>query len=611
MRSSKRKWRAQLGATMMLLVAVIAFLILPIGGLLAFEIGRANLCQQQLQNAVDAASLAGVATLAMNDNPNSQVAHDNAVAAAMDVFRQNSILGMDLSGSNTTEQAVPNTNPGPGQADLYFEFLDPITGAVLPRSDPRAQKLQVFGVIGTQPAFGRYLGVNNFDVRTNSHGAVPDLDVVLCYDCSGSIDDQTNVTLVRRVWNDNPLYKTQYLTPVAPGRPANGTIFNIAQPSPTGTSLNGAPPQWLSQLPGFDCDYPLRSGFQSGNYSGSEVGMPPGNSVPPPAVQPVPPVPPLPPGFGGFGAPAAGAQMFTDMVVNIDGNTTFGGCVYNGFNFPNIAALVEAARGNLDTPAAYSSSRAYSSCPSIVPRVGYQAAYLEAANKNSQPIQAARDASTLFAQIINNDTTAHFGFVAFNQTVGANDSSRIFGYNEVDSSPAYGPDPGRALPMSRLDSTPANSRFLEINQAIGGGGTVPIPGPVATGSTNIGAAVSTAVDQLITNQRPNAVRAIVLFTDGQPTAGGPLAADPWANARDAAVRARNAGIPVYCIGLAQTPAIIPGQNSILNDTDNNPASGGIAAISGQGAKFYQVVNQAQLRLAFEKIARRLVQLVQR
>ena len=98
-----------------------------------------------------------------------------------------------------------------------------------------------------------------------------------------------------------------------------------------------------------------------------------------------------------------------------------------------------------------------------------------------------------------------------------------------------------------------------------------------------------------------------MFTDGQPTAGG---SDPFAYARLAATHARDAGIPVYCIGLATNPTIAINETAILNDTNSNPTSGGIAAISGQGALYYQVTNSTQLRATFEKIARHLVQLVQ-
>ncbi len=77
----------------------------------------------------------------------------------------------------------------------------------------------------------------------------------------------------------------------------------------------------------------------------------------------------------------------------------------------------------------------------------------------------------------------------------------------------------------------------------------------------------------------------------------------------AAVVAKGKGIPVYTIGLAQNPEIVPSETAILNDTNSNPSSGGIAAIAGNGGQFYIVTNVNNLRLTFENVARHLSQLV--
>jgi hypothetical protein len=127
--------------------------------------------------------------------------------------------------------------------------------------------------------------------------------------------------------------------------------------------------------------------------------------------------------------------------------------------------------------------------------------------------------------------------------------------------------------------------------------------------SNIGAALHKAVQTLKSDSRKGSVRAIVLFTDGQPSDGGPLDNDPWMNARKAAQEAREEGIAIYTIGLAQNPAIMPGEIDILNDTNKDPASGGVAAIAGNGGTFNLVTDSKKLRVAFEKIARRLVEIV--
>ncbi|HEY9869269.1 MAG TPA: hypothetical protein V6D08_08895, partial [Candidatus Obscuribacterales bacterium] len=89
----------------------------------------------------------------------------------------------------------------------------------------------------------------------------------------------------------------------------------------------------------------------------------------------------------------------------------------------------------------------------------------------------------------------------------------------------------------------------------------------------------------------------------------PLDSDPWRNARKAAVECKKAGIPLYTIGLAQNPEIVPDEVAILNDTNADPSSGGMAAIAGNGGKFFLVTDANDLRRTFEHIARQLVQLV--
>jgi len=68
---------------------------------------------------------------------------------------------------------------------------------------------------------------------SKSEGSVPQLDVVMCFDTSGSIDDQTPVTLVARLDNGGT-NKYQIM--------GNDTIWNLVGRSPTGCTLNAYPP---------------------------------------------------------------------------------------------------------------------------------------------------------------------------------------------------------------------------------------------------------------------------------------------------------------------------------------------------------------------------------
>ncbi|MBX9769762.1 MAG: VWA domain-containing protein, partial [Candidatus Obscuribacterales bacterium] len=190
--------------------------------------------------------------------------------------------------------------------------------------------------------------------------------------------------------------------------------------------------------------------------------------------------------------------------------------------------------------------------------------------------------------------------VAFADAAGSSASSTQSLAN-IDSNYNPGGTGNFATPQIVLDSTPTNTNYDTIINIL--------PSTRATTGTNIGDALDEAVTQLKNHNRAGSKKAIVLFTDGQPTVGQPLSSDPWTNARKAAQNAKAQGIPVYTIGLAQNPEIIPGEVQILNDTNSSTSNGGIAAIAGNGGKFFLVTKTSDLRKTFENIARQLVQLV--
>lgn len=584
--------RSACGQSLILLIAICSMMAIPLIGMTSFEIGRLMLCKQQLQNASDAAALTAVAQLASADNTSPTQAHQDAITAALGVFQKNTVLGRLLTSSSlaSTEGASVST----GQASLYFEFVDPITGVVQPISSPSAKIVRLYVSYGLEPAFGKFLGLGNYGVTALAKGAVPQLDVVLCFDVSGSMDDQTPVTLVRRKWNEN-LNRVVYNIPVDVSGPGQGTIYNIIQPGEKGTSLNAMSPQLLDQAAirddnqlGFEFSEYLKwyyaensSGLRSLNNP-VDAGAPPGNCPP------------------GNAATYDGFPTFTDLVVNIDGNTTFQGININGYDFPSYAVLVEAARGNLENQAVYQSSRANTAMGMVQPKPGYQHAYQNAVLNQLQPIHNSIVAAQTFIDILNTDTDCHFGFASFDGDIGTSPTS-------TESWPSidywYGSNANYPLPSIPLNSATGTTNYTQVNNAIAS--------CVSLGSTNFGAAVHQAVLDIKAHRRKGSVPAIVLFTDGEPTQpSGPLdSTDGDNNARLAAVEARNAGIPVYTIGLAQNQAIIPAETAILTDANSNPSTGGMAGIAGHGGTFNLVTDSASLRAAFEKIARHLVELV--
>lgn len=577
------KQRTASGASVIMLITLLGLLVLPILAMFAFEVSRTVLATQMLKNSTDAAALAAVATLASADIKDPVAAHANAKKVALNLYKQNTVLGQPLTDSSivTSKGGSPNAL----QSELFFEFLDPITKQPLPEGNANGRVVRLTAAYGMVPAFGKFLGLNKQVITAASHGAVPQLDVVVCFDVSGSIDDETKITLVKRQWDDT-LQKIVYKTPTNTST-NHGSIRDIVKPPATGTSFNAAFPMALSSVGrGMEfseeiADDANAKGMRS-NSVFPEQGQAPGNF---------------------YGAPTFDGShtgSFTDLVVNLDGNDTFGGfTTTNGYSFPDIATMVEASRGNLETDALRTSSKA--DTVTVAAKSGYQAEYFKEAMLHLQPIQDAKDAVGIFCQIINNNADAHFGLVAFDHMVGTSATS---GENRrtLDDNTPYGAVVNIPVPLIALDKADNATKYNDVLNAM--------PPLVAKGSTNIGLAVKTAVDQLKTNGRINAVKAIILFTDGQPTAGGPLDNDYWANARKAAVEAQKAGVAVYTIGLATNAALIPNQTAILNDTNSNPTSGGIAAISGQGATFHQVTDSKKLREAFQKVARHLVQLVQ-
>lgn len=587
MHSMEKKYisnRKRTGQSMIALVMLVGLVIIPLLGIFTFEIGRLHLAKQQLQNASDAAALTAVATLASQDNADPTAAHEDAMLTALGIFKRNFVLGTELV--KTTITGTSNVEPANGSATIFFEFVNPITMQVEPISSPNAKIVRVSSLFKTNTAFGKYIGIKDLTVNALAKGAVPQLDIILCFDVSGSMDDQTPVTFIKRKWDQT---KIVYDVATAARGNAQGKLYDILNPGQTGSTVNAAEPQsfdltyWKSELQFADslakgAGVP---GLRSLNGY-PDQGKPPGNC--PPGVAPT---------WDGYNA-------FTDLVVNIDGNNSFTGFTFEGYRFPDLATLVEAARGNLDNQTVFMSSKAYTSV-TVSPQAGYQEAYRKAAAQRLQPMKDAKDASSLFTQIINTDTDAHFGFVAFDGEIGtAPDSTE--GWYSIDGQVTYGPFKQFALPVVPIDKAPGKTNYAEVNTAI--------KSCVALGATNIGAAVNKAVQELKANAREGSVKAIVLLTDGQPTLpGGPLDSDPWTNARKAAVAARDAGIPVYTIGLAQNQDIIAGQTAILNDTNRDPNSGGVAGIAGHGGTFNLVTTSSQLRKTFEKIARHLVELV--
>jgi hypothetical protein len=628
--------RSARGAGIVVLVFLLAFFVIGVIGVFAFEVTRNNSCRDELRSSCEAAALAAAAALASSNFTSASASHDNAEKAAMQAFVSNSIVGTLLSdvnwydsrgpvgGAQSTNGATgkpdpnappvagnPSNSTGQGNAtgqgngasgtgggglspqqilasqppagwvNFYIEFLTPQGGqSQWNQSDGRI--VHVVAVFGEEPSFAKYAGLTAVAVTSQARAQVPQMDIMMCFDVSGSIDDQSRVTFVKRWLNGGTISYT--IATTLAGTPAEGTIYGILQPAPTGTSVGVERPQALSSS---GSQLTFNPGLRSG---GADSGQPPG---------------------GGSGGP----NDFTDLVANLDGNNHFISFTYTDpgsgqvYAFPSLGAVVEAARGNLENAAVFASSMAGASLTGVTPQAGYQNAYFNLCHQAAQPIGAARLAAQRFFVLMNNNTDAQFGYISFsNRMPSLNPAGTLPTTQNISSNYPAGGNVTPAYPGEPLG----------LNTAATIGNTL-IPLTVADGSTDIGDALQMAVDQLVAGGRPGSNKAIVFFTDGQPTVG------PSWNA--AATEANTKGIAIYTVGMAQNSAIIPAECNNLNDQAGKaitytdpitgststyaPATPGMAAVAGHGSKFFLVTNYNDLNFVFENIARQLVQLTVR
>lgn len=591
----RRKPKGQ--SMIVLIVFLIVFFILLLG-MTAFEFARYSLCCQQFQHCVDIAALGGAAGLASAQTTNQGTAQSAAIQTAQWMMEQNYILDTSLAGKTnwSSGSSIPSMPSVKNTANMAFTWVDPETG--VPTGVPGDQKVfRVSGCYAYPPMVGSWIGLGNNTlgaVVAIGNGGGTMLDVVLCFDLSGSIDDSTKVTLVDR-WSPS-VGNTTYT------RKRENTLYvATSETNDTGSPCNALYPQFLNQA-------------QINSFSITRRGQTQGERAP--------------------SSSSTGGTTFTDLVVNLDENDVFGGGTFGGLPFPNVGTLVEAARGNLESIAVANAASVNYGTLGVTPQSGYYRTYWEQAQIHRHPLYDAQASSANFFQIMNNSTNAHFGLVGFSTSENTTLTERAIHSNGTqDHTFPFPPAAGTIttnsvvscpIPYVNLDPTPgsAGSNFSQISAWLPLPPTLPatvVPNQLtAQGSTDINGALNRAMNMLTRTANPNetaqwsnaqnrsrlgARRAIVLFTDGRPTTdNGPLfisglSSSGW----NTATRAGNLGIQIYCIGLAQVPAMVPQMNAHL---------GQIAANSN--GKLYVIPpgtgQAAALDRAFSDIARSLVTL---
>ncbi len=575
---------------MICLVTMIAFLVIGPLAIFTFEMNRVGLATQQLKNALDVAALTAAATLASEQNPDTAQAQTNAIAAGMDLLRGNFILNHSL---NSAQLALP-AGSRISDTSIQVQMYDSTTHQKVAIGDPRGKVFSFAGSFTLETAFGKYLGIPQCTIAAVSNSALPKLDLIFCFDLSASMDDQTPISLIKRKW-DSQKQKIVY------DRVAQGREHTLTNSQNLGSTLVAIPPMNLS-LAYFDNHYLFSEYYAQqmrvpglralGGIAGvSDAGLPPGNAP------------------GGSAPVYDGSLLFTDMVANIDGNDAFQGVNRDGYAFPDVATLVEAARGNLENQSVFLSSKANTGVPSNVqPRAGYQAKYMELALSQMQPLQQAKAESQQFLSSLRNQTDLHVSLVGFGDYAGsAGDAGQLVGTLDMPApfGSGYGPKQNYKPAFVGLNRTA--DQISAVKTAIGG--------CTPSGGTATGDAISRSLDQLTTEGRADAMKVVVLFTDGIATvspgerqfSGPPPYAGPTLYARQMATRAKTSKIPIYTIGLSQNQSIVPLEFDLLNDQNRNTDSGGIAGISG--GSYYPIANTADLKSAFGKLTRELARLV--
>lgn len=252
-----RKIRDQKGAAVTGLVIALMFFIL-MAGLFAFDASRVQMAQRELTATCDAAALAGTAMLTSYDVSNDTGppaspdpagtkllnAQNNSGAYAYNMFLMGNVLGKWIRPQTSLVTNVGElATTTDGETKVCIGLVDPLNYySSVPPSIPDNAKGTAIGIYagyGYHPAFISFFGIGNVGIRASSVGGLPQVDAVLVLDLSGSMDDLTPVTLVKRYWDahrglDMSVYRTAMNQPMPTlmlGGATNNLKFNEPPPS--------------------------------------------------------------------------------------------------------------------------------------------------------------------------------------------------------------------------------------------------------------------------------------------------------------------------------------------------------------------------------------------
>ncbi len=263
------------------LVIALFFFVLA-AGVTSFELCKIQMVQREVMAICDAASLTGTAMLSSADIANDTApgyplltaAQENAASYAQNMILMGSVLGQSLgSATNVLSVSSLENNLHPGSCNYVISLADPTNNyASVSAGNTKGKSLSCFMGYGYQPALLSVVGITTtIAVTGKSYGGLPQVDAVLVFDYSASMDDQTVVTFVRREWihdtvngvtNGPPAVTAttagcgiiQYLSLTSPTLPptiANylGWTYSTASGA-QGSAVNALPPQNLQATSG-------------------------------------------------------------------------------------------------------------------------------------------------------------------------------------------------------------------------------------------------------------------------------------------------------------------------------------------------------------------------
>jgi len=675
--------RRSKGQVALALNIVIAIFVVGSLGMVSYEMSRILLAREQLKHCLELASLAGGASMA-STSATGLAAQTQATTIAMNILQMNSVLGTSLNNNLVVATSATTLNPSPGQTAVYFEFDDPITKAP-PLPGAQGNVLRVYGAYAYPLFSGGFgsIGVNTYTLMAEAMAGMPALDLYIVDNTGGSMDDQTNVTLVRRHWDQVTGNNIIYSIPeTGPGGGADGSITGVICPYIIGSEVNGLPPQNLDAAGDSRTSYcpkefsevgmagntvPLRGITNLSGPGDAPPGGPPSGGVGPAGltqgkgyanqanpgdVTVLPqfkshPLPGpawanvvltamadavVPPAYAHYTDPGiidyetansygASNTLFTDLVVNLDGNPVFGGWTdpkYSVYPFPTLDYLVEASRGTMENggtaPTAWISNGLNNAS-----QPGYQKAYQNIAYGKLQPKATIEQALVNFMTKVSQTSDCHFGFVAFNDRAG---TSPTDSYNAPMVSWAYPVAGNFAVGLPQITLNAGFNNFSVVTNALNAGTAPPTPLMVPNGGCNLADGLRQAYADLTSpNSRTGAMKAIVVITDKVPTrdlAGNKYDqitnAPALADAITVAKQLNNQGIPIFMVALDQSNGqqMTPYFQTQYSDT----TAEGLVYTAGHGGVLYinNWVNQTQgsinLNGSLNNVVRQLCKIVQ-